>query len=104
MLPSGNDAATCLAEWGGQFLTNEEDPEARVKFFVREMNKTCKYLGLVNTRFGNPHGLPHIESKSNANEVAKLCFFCLEDSNFTRVAGTQKFTCTVYNEAIGKSR
>ena len=24
MLPSGNDAATCLAEWGGRYLTMEE--------------------------------------------------------------------------------
>ena len=25
MLPSGNDAAICLAEWGGSFIENEDD-------------------------------------------------------------------------------
>lgn len=26
MLPSGNDAATALAEWGGKFLINSHHP------------------------------------------------------------------------------
>lgn len=30
------------------------------------MNKTAKDLGLNNTRFGNPHGLPHPDGKSTA--------------------------------------
>lgn len=43
------------------------------------MNQTAKFLGLINTRFGNPHGLPHIDLKSNAYEIAKLSGICLND-------------------------
>ena len=66
MLPSGNDSATCLAEWAGRFLTSEDDEKIKIKAFVNEMNKTAKDLGLNNTRFGNPHGLPHPDGKSTA--------------------------------------
>ena len=42
MLPSGNDSAICLAEWGGTYLTTEEDSKMKIKAFVNEMNKTAK--------------------------------------------------------------
>lgn len=34
MLPSGNDAAVCLADWGGKLLTNKTDIKETVKAFV----------------------------------------------------------------------
>ena len=85
MLPSGNDAAIALAIWGGKhiFLNSnsenfgsEKDLETNsshyLKAFVMKMNSTAKQLQLINTRFGNPHGLPHTESRSTAIDVAKL--------------------------------
>ena len=83
MLPSGNDAAIALGEWGGKQirkyssllrrmkLTKEEESEkssnfinsftakrkSHLKLFVHHMNKLSKYLGLTCTHFVNTHGL-----------------------------------------------
>lgn len=93
MLPSGNDAAICLAEWGGSFLVSEEDSKSRIKAFVNEMNKTAKELGLNESRYGNPHGLPHNESRSTALEVGRLSSVCLNDGFFRKVVKTEEYAC-----------
>ena len=65
MLPSGNDAATVLAETFGEFLASfKEDPLAPVYEFIAFMNSTAKKLGLNNTHFNSPHGLPNKENVS----------------------------------------
>ena len=60
MLPSGNDAAVSLGEWGG---SKQGDG---YRHFISLMNKTAKDLGLKNTTFGNAHGLPHPQSGATA--------------------------------------
>ena len=59
MLPSGNDASTELAMWAGGLISEEQDRKNQVKAFVNEMNKYAKQIGLKNSKFCNPHGLPH---------------------------------------------
>lgn len=98
MLPSGNDAAVALAIWGGKKIA-ENDPEVSKedpfdskefeKKFISEMNLVSKELQLSQTRFGNPHGLPHIESRSTAIDVAKLTSKCLQDELFREVVKTK---------------
>jgi len=46
MLPSGNDAAMCLADWAGKLLSNKTEIKDTVKVFVQEMNRTARVLGL----------------------------------------------------------
>jgi D-alanyl-D-alanine carboxypeptidase len=41
MLPSGNDAAVALAQWGGKITANDPEEEAQIAF-VRMMNKYSK--------------------------------------------------------------
>jgi D-alanyl-D-alanine carboxypeptidase len=43
------------------------------------MNKEAKSLNLIETRFGNPHGLPHKYARSTAFDIAKLCIYCMKD-------------------------
>lgn len=81
MLPSGNDAAVALAEWGGKtirkyvgiaqkYSTNTIESKTvnfvndliiekktYQKLFVWHMNRAAVSLKLRNTRFMNPHGL-----------------------------------------------
>ena len=82
MLPSGNDAAYALAEWGGkairkncnflrklrpptdsQFREDKNDSKAKKeeksykKLFVHHMNKFAKKMKLASTYYVNPHGL-----------------------------------------------
>ena len=42
----------------------------RVKRFVKEMNRKAYSLGMKNTVFNNPHGLPDKGNKSCSSDVA----------------------------------
>jgi D-alanyl-D-alanine carboxypeptidase (penicillin-binding protein 5/6) len=85
MLPSGNDAATALAKWGGGVLEGEmdSDPKSKtknseVRTFVRHMNVVAQRCGMKNSKFCNAHGLPHPESFSNAEDLSCLLVECLK--------------------------
>ena len=89
MLPSGNDAALCLAENVGthMYLNTEEyktkkldlnyndnkDPKLLEpeKLFYQEMNKMAEKIGMVNTNYTNPHGLSCNSNYSCALDQAK---------------------------------
>ena len=49
-----------------------------LKKFVNEMNKMCQELGLKNSKFSNPHGLPNHMSGSNPEDMATLFGECLK--------------------------
>lgn len=91
MLPSGNDAALCLADWAGKIIVNKTEVKETVKAFVQEMNKMAKVLDLKDTRYGNPHGLPHPEARSTAGDMARLVSVCLESKLFRDVVGTKEY-------------
>ena len=57
------------------------------------MNKECKNLNLIDTRFANPHGLPHRMSRSTALDVAKLCIICMKNELFRKVVNTKFYKC-----------
>ncbi|MEY4567467.1 MAG: D-alanyl-D-alanine carboxypeptidase DacB precursor, partial [Planctomycetota bacterium] len=62
MLPSGNDAATALAEHFGKRLApadkKDQDP---LQSFTDAMNQEAVSLGMKHTQFRNPHGMSHPE-------------------------------------------
>lgn len=72
MLPSGNDAATTIAEYvGGLILTAESgtgDTKAR---FVTEMNATCAALGWVGATFHDPCGI-HLDNRVSVHQLVSL--------------------------------
>ena len=41
--------------------------------FLEEMNKNARKLGMADTNFDSPHGLPNKNNKSTAHDIAKLC-------------------------------
>ena len=106
LLPSGNDAATAFAEHFGPRCAppatapGEEAPIAR---FVTEMNRVAMALGLAETHFDNPHGLPVKTHRSSARDLARLASVALRDPTFARVVNTPRRGATVTN-ADGKSR
>ncbi len=60
---SGNDAATAVAlHMGGTFAG-----------FARQMNARAAKLGMKNTKFKNPTGLPAAGHKSSARDLMLLC-------------------------------
>jgi D-alanyl-D-alanine carboxypeptidase (penicillin-binding protein 5/6) len=60
MLPSGNDAALALAKWGSCLLSEGE------RGFTNYMNRLASEIGMKNSVFNNPHGLPHPQNGSTA--------------------------------------
>ncbi len=66
---SGNDAAIALAEHIAGF------PAA----FVAQMNTKAAELGLNETRFQNPHGLPATDQYTTAHDVALLALHLIRD-------------------------
>ena len=83
LIPSGNDAAVCLAEYFGGFIYDQRKKEKKVKepksfevkqeLFVKAMNKKAKALQMRKTKYWNPHGL-HQKNNSTANDINYLCF------------------------------
>ena len=61
---SANDGSLAIAE----FLSGSEE------VFVHQMNERAQALGMKNTRFVNPHGLPRDGQYTTANDMAILGF------------------------------
>jgi serine-type D-Ala-D-Ala carboxypeptidase (penicillin-binding protein 5/6) len=68
MVSSGNDAAMALAEYLGG---SEEG-------FVAMMNDYCHRLGLNETRFASPDGLPEPDQYTTASDMVKLATLLLK--------------------------
>jgi D-alanyl-D-alanine carboxypeptidase (penicillin-binding protein 5/6) len=98
LLPSGNDASVALAEhFGGRLappakLKNEPDPFPR---FVAEMNRLAAELGLNETHFANPNGLPAQGHHSSARDLAKLARVALAEPAFAAYVATPEHGCTL---------
>jgi len=118
MLPSGNDAAYCLAEKFGYYLYFESDEfklrmernpdsltEIKVKnpvrYFVREMNKTAKELGMTNTHYANPHGLCNKYNRSTAGDIGILCCEAMKNPIFRRIVSTQVYSGNIRESPFG---
>lgn len=43
-----------------------------MKYFLQEMNRYARALGLESTNYANPHGLSHKNNKSTAADIGKL--------------------------------
>ena len=100
MLPSGNDAALVLADWAGSRLgsdTKRSHWRENVSRFVSEMTKYGRRLGLADTRYGNPHGLPHADARSTAIDQCRLTALCLRDPLFSRICRTPRHKFTIVN-------
>ena len=82
LLQSANDAAEALA-----ILT-----EKSVDAFVSKMNEKADRLGMTNTHFSNPHGLPAEGHHSTANDMAKLMQAALDNPEFLAISGAKNHT------------
>ncbi len=82
MLESGNDAAVALAVAVG----------GTVERFVMLMNEKAAELGLKDTHFENPHGLPNDNHYTTALDLAILTDYALGDKTFSEIVATKKTT------------
>lgn len=92
MIQSGNDAAVALAE----AVAGDEAT------FVTLMNREAQRMGLKNTRFGNPHGLPDPNNYSTAADLANLAAHVIRDfPEFYKIDSIKQFT---YNKITQQNR
>lgn len=80
LLASGNDAALALAEAAA----------GSVEAFVVRMNEKAAQLGLENTHFQNPSGLPDEAHYSSAEDLAKLMAVAMQNETFAQICGTRE--------------
>ena len=85
LIVSGNDAAQTLA------ITNAGSVEA----FVEKMNASAKALGLKNTHFKNPSGLPDEEHYTTAYELALITREAFKYDIFEEIVALQAQTVTI---------
>lgn len=80
MLVSDNDAAYALAKHiGGDTLK-----------FCEMMNDKAISIGMGHTHLANPNGMPNKENYSTACDLIKLSRYCMRDSMFAQIVGTQE--------------
>ncbi|SFV15535.1 D-alanyl-D-alanine carboxypeptidase family protein [Pseudoduganella namucuonensis] len=92
MVQSGNDAAVALAE----AVAGDEGT------FVTLMNREAQRMGLTNTRFANPHGLPSPENFSTAQDLSVLAKNVIKDfPQFYKIDSVKSFT---YNKITQPNR
>lgn len=96
MLPSGNDAAVALAEhFGGRCAPPPDVPKTQDPLlkFVAEMNRTADKLGLKNTHFSNPHGLPTKPHYASASDLVKLAAAAAKYPLFKECVNARQHGC-----------
>ena len=87
LLSSGNDAAAAVAgECGGMTA------------FVEKMNAKAAELGLSDTHFENPSGLPAENHYTTARELAEITAAALRDPVFRDMVSTK--TCTAAGRTL----
>ena len=92
MVQSGNDAAVALAE----AVAGDEAA------FVELMNREAQRMGMKNSHFANPHGLPSAENYSTAQDLSILASRVIKDfPEFYKIDSVKSFT---YNKITQPNR
>lgn len=90
LLASGNDAATVIAQYIGGSEAN----------FARLMTKKASKLGMKNSQFKNPSGLPAIGHYTTAFDLALLAKYALQNPVFTQIVHTKRKSLTIEGKKV----
>jgi D-alanyl-D-alanine carboxypeptidase (penicillin-binding protein 5/6) len=99
MLPSGNDASVSFAEHFGERLADKTaeggDAVSAYDSFIAAMNRKADELGMKNSHFNNPHGLPSAGHQTTARDLAHLAFEAFRLPGFRKLVSTPQHGYTV---------
>lgn len=87
MLESANEVCLAIGE----------HVSGNVKSFVKLMNDKVSELGLKNTHFNNPNGLPDTKHYTTAYDMAVIARAAIQNSTFRKISGTRYYTCAKTN-------
>ena len=100
LLPSGNDASVALAEEFGSRIANGKPASSNqaelaesYDQFINAMNTTASELGLRETHYTNPNGLPNEEHVSSAADLAKITVAAMRHALFRDISSSRQFGC-----------
>lgn len=85
MLPSGNDAAYCVAANVARKMTGEKNPEAAVAWFVGEMNETAWKFGMEHTLAKTPDGYDEKGQCTTAGDLLLLARAALKNDVLVKI-------------------
>ena len=111
LLPSGNDAAVCLAHFFGTKIASLSKENGRFNLsvqrqylhkapsiiFIEEMNKFTMQRNLKNTQYVNPHGLSNKGNRSTSEELGKLGSILMHDPNLRHIVSQKDYRCSIRN-------
>ena len=80
MLPSGNDAAVVVAE----HIAGD------INSFARLMNLKARNIGMRNSNFVNPSGLPNNNHYTTARDLSILARYAMNNPTVMQIVGTYK--------------
>lgn len=90
MLQSANDAAATLAV----------RVSGSIEAFAEKMNERASDLGMENTHFCNPHGLPEKEHYSTAYDMGILTVYAMKQPSFRTVVSSRRAQITRDSEDV----
>lgn len=94
LLPSGSDAAFCIAVNTARHVLGEQTGEQEaIDWFMAEVNKRVKQIGMQNTFFVTPDGMTHPDHLSTAEDLLVLVRHCMENSLLAQVTGSARWSC-----------
>ena len=64
-----------------------------MKYFLQEMNRYARALGLESTNYANPHGLSHKNNKSTAADIGKLACIVMQDPLVREIVIQKHYVC-----------
>ncbi len=88
MLRSGNDAANSVA-----YLVS-----GSIDRFADMMDQKALQLGMTNTNFATPSGLPSANHYTTVRDMVKLACYALENETFVSICSQNRATITVSGE------
>lgn len=91
LLPSGNDAATALAEHFGKRFSADQPNADSTASFIAEMNRRADALKLNETKYLDPHGLS--ANQTSARDLVRLAWTALQNPLFPTYVRTREHRC-----------
>lgn len=91
MLPSGNDAAYCVAANVARKLTGETDAAKAVAYFIDRMNETAGKLGMTNTVAKTPDGYDEKGQYTTAEDLLILARAALKEDLIVKVCSCPRY-------------
>lgn len=92
LLPSGNDAATAIAEHCGAAYRQDGDPEAAEGAFVAQMNRQAATWKLAQTKYFDPHGLG--KNHASPADLAQIAWRAMQNETFRKIVQTRRYEGT----------